>query len=693
MMDRYRLDEKVLDDGAGETIHRGWDTKLARRVTIRQMSGEQSAVAEREARILGGLAHPVMLELFELVTEADPPFMVFGALDGVDLRSWVERNGAAKWGDVQGWLGSILDALVLAHSHGFVHHDLRPEVVFVDTGLGTTQLLGFGRTRVIGGSSSTVRDRMTPPEFWAPELFAADEIDLRSDLYGAGAVAYFALTGRAPVELDPSAGMAAGLQRLLHDEIRPPSDFVRSIPEELDVLVMRALERDPAARFQSAHDMRAAVDELSGVTLPIAKTFEPVPLSVGEVVDGRYEIKARLGSGGMSRVFLARDVESERSVALKSLRSTLATSHEALVREAEALGKVLHLNVVDVFGVGSFRGAPYLVLEHLPGQTVSDELRRHRGELPRWFALATLNQIGRGLTAVHEAGLVHGDVKPGNVIVGPGGRVSLVDFGLVRDPRTYRADRVAGTPAYLAPERLRGEIDTQLAHRIDVYALAVMAYEMLVGRRPFRESTAEQLMAAQLWSEPPPPSKQRPGLEWADDIILAGLNKDPRDRTASAEDFVRDLLEAALDAEPERRFRLLLADDEDAFAEFAHAALEANLPGLEWTRAADGAEACSLIENDTFDAVLIDLDMPVMNGFELAAHVRASMSAPPPTACMTAVGDKPDLQLLAALGIRGFLTKPVHPEEMACLVMRLLEIGDAQPVVNELSAGRGGVGA
>lgn len=633
---------------------------------------------EREARILGGLAHPVLTELYELALDGEPAYMVFGALEGLALSTWVEKHGGAKWGTAQEWLSAILDALALAHARGFVHHDLRPEVVFVDPEHGRTQLLGFGRTRVIGGASSTLRERATPPVYWAPELFVTNEVDPRSDLYGAAAVTYYALTAHAPIEIEPRAGMATALQRILANEIRPPSTWVSSIPRELDALLLRALAHDPNDRFQSAREMLEAVHTVCDATLPVEVHEDAVPIRLGDLVDARYKIRSRLGSGGTSRVFLAHDLETDRPVALKSLKSALLASQDVLVREAEALGRVSHINVVGVYGVGSFRGAPYMILEHLPGRSMRDEIRHFEGRLPKWFALAALNQVGRGLTAVHRAGLVHGDVKPANILVGPGDRVSLVDFGLVRDPEALHPHRVAGTPAYLAPERLRGEIDVDLAHRIDVYALGVMAYEMLVGKRPFRDSTSEQLMAAQLWTDPPLPSSQDSSLSWADAPIMAGLAKSPSHRTPSAEELVRELLHAALDASPERPFRVLIADDEDGFAELVQVSIEGLLPGARCSRAADGAEAYETIEREPFDVVLLDLDMPSMNGLEVVAQVRASMSSPPPIACMTAVGDKPDLQLLAALGVGGFLTKPVQPEEIACLVMRLLEIGDTR---------------
>lgn len=599
--------------------------------------------------------------------------MIFGPIAGVSLRAWVRAHGAARWQVVQQWMTAIVRCLGLAHARGFAHHDLRPDVVFVEPSLGVTQLLGFGRSQVIGGDPSTIQEAGTPPAFWAPELFMSDEVDLRSDLFGAAALGYFALTGKPPIQVNPRDGMAANLDVLMSCAIEPIHTLVRDINPQFAEVVMRALAREPSDRFQSAGSMLAALEGLGGVTLPISRDVDAPKLSIGEVIDGRYKIRARLGSGGMSRVFLAEDLSEGESVALKLLRSRLETSHGDVVREAKALSAVSHPNVVDVRAVGSFRSTPYLALEHIPGRSVSEAIQRWSGRLPTWLACSIVDQVGRGLSAVHAADLVHGDIKPSNVIVGGTGLATIVDFGLVRTPSGFTEGRFAATPAYVAPERVRSEIEPELAARMDVYSLGVMAYELLTGVRPFRQATPDELMAAHVWSAPTPPSTHDRSLQWADAVILRALAKDPRSRTVSARAFAKQLIDAALNSVKDRAAWVLVATEDENAAVQTLEAVRDLLPSAQIVRVRDGVDACQFLSEHPWDAVFLDLHLPRMNGFEVAAHARATLREPPSFGGFSRRDTKPDLQLLSSVGFRAFAQMPVETPRIGVMLMRLLE--------------------
>jgi eukaryotic-like serine/threonine-protein kinase len=208
----------------------------------------------------------------------------------------------------------------------------------------------------------------------------------------------------------------------------------------------------------------------------------------------RYRLERRLGGGGMATVHLARDVELDRPVAVKLLAEHLADDaevRERFVREARIAARLSHPNVVAVYDAGEEDGTPYIVMECVEGETLADLLRRE-GRLDPDDAVALALQACAGLAHAHEAGLVHRDVKPGNLLLRRDGMLKVADFGIARAAESTRltfAGTILGTAAYLAPEQATGEEVTAAA---DVYSLGAVLYECLAGRPPRRvESLAD----------------------------------------------------------------------------------------------------------------------------------------------------------------------------------------------------------
>jgi serine/threonine protein kinase len=217
-------------------------------------------------------------------------------------------------------------------------------------------------------------------------------------------------------------------------------------------------------------------------------------LTLLTLANGRYRVEGVLGSGGMATVHLAHDEELGRPVAIKLLADNLgdhAAFRARFVREARLAARLAHPNVVAVFDVGEEEGRPYIVMEHVDGETLADLLRR-RGPLPPQEAVTLVLQAAAGLAHAHEAGLVHRDVKPQNLLLSSDGAVKVADFGIARAAELSRLTEhgtVLGTAAYLAPEQAAGEETTSAT---DVYSLAAVLYELLTGRPPYVfESLAE----------------------------------------------------------------------------------------------------------------------------------------------------------------------------------------------------------
>ena len=270
---------------------------------------------------------------------------------------------------------------------------------------------------------------------------------------------------------------------------------------------------------------------------------------------GNYQVLDRLGAGGMGEVYRARDTRIGRTVALKVLIGEHAESSELRARfeiEARAIAMLSHPSICTLFDVGEDGGTHFLVMELLEGETLAKRLER--GALPVEPMLALGAEIAGALAAAHRRGVIHRDLKPGNVMLTKGG-VKLLDFGLARlhaashglDPSAAAtraepltaAGQVMGTFQYMSPEQVEGrEADA----RSDIFALGAVLYEMASGKRPFDAASRASIMAAVLQSEPPPVTTTVPGLPAQLDPLIRGcLAKDPDERWQSAADVAKQL--------------------------------------------------------------------------------------------------------------------------------------------------------
>jgi hypothetical protein len=268
---------------------------------------------------------------------------------------------------------------------------------------------------------------------------------------------------------------------------------------------------------------------------------------LGDVLADRYELGPVLGQGGMARVHQGLDRQLGRQVAIKVLAPPFDRDRdfvERFRREARAAAGLSHPNVVAVFDSGSDDGTHFIVTELVEGETLADRLRRD-GPMPPADAVAVAADIARALAAAHTRGLIHRDIKPGNVMLLPDGRVKVVDFGIARaagsDTLTHTGV-VLGSTAYLSPEQAGGQ---PIDERADLYSLGCVLYEMLTGHVPFRADTPIATMYRHVNEDAPPPSTIAPVQPELEDVVLRCLEKDPKRRFASAAE-----LEAALLAVP-----------------------------------------------------------------------------------------------------------------------------------------------
>jgi serine/threonine protein kinase len=272
---------------------------------------------------------------------------------------------------------------------------------------------------------------------------------------------------------------------------------------------------------------------------------DPAP---GDVV-GAYTIEDQLGEGGMGRVFKALGPDG-RPVALKMVKSEMAGDAIFLKRfrrEAEVAQRIQHPNVVSVIETGDYDGVPWAAQRFIAGGSLEDRLAKSGTlDLPQVVALS--KQVAAGLDVLHENGLIHRDLKPGNILVDEGGTPYIADFGLAKDHQhegtvLTRPGQALGSMDYMAPEQIRGE---EVGAATDVYALACMLVELLTGQPPFADKVGMRIMWAHLQDPPPHPSDLKPEVPRpVGDAILKGLEKEPSDRPQSAGELMRLVEEAA----------------------------------------------------------------------------------------------------------------------------------------------------
>jgi Tfp pilus assembly protein PilF len=296
---------------------------------------------------------------------------------------------------------------------------------------------------------------------------------------------------------------------------------------------------------------------------PIIATIEQNPIDLvalqTELV-GRYTIERELGCGGMATVYLAHDERHRRRVALKVVHSTPAhlagSSAARFRREIEIAARLTHPHILPLHDSGAAVEGLYYVMPFVPGENLREHIARS-GPLSLQYALRLLRDVARALAYAHREGIVHRDIKPGNILLNQDGDALVADFGIASGlaaarieyvPEHDGADLALGTPAYSALEQLRGDSDTD--QRADLYSFGVMAYEMLCGARPFAGRSTQELLAVQQTEAPESLATRRPDLPPAlAALVQRLLSQDPADRPQDAGEVLRSLEAVSIDTE------------------------------------------------------------------------------------------------------------------------------------------------
>ena len=555
---------------------------------------------EDEAKVVVRLDHGNLVQVFEVGDVEGQMYMAMEFVEGRDLRAvWnrcVEKRVAFPLDVVVQITKDALRGLSYAHEYGgldLVHRDVSPPNLLVSFA-GQTKVVDFGL------ALSNLKMQKTAPglvfgkvSYMAPEQARGDKVDSRADLYALGIIVWELLTGR---RLFPSSDNQAEdlVARSRGPVVEAPSQACSRVPKELDAVVLKALAPRPEDRFATARDMLRSLAEVQAALWPDLDTDRVATFmrllygdrieaertqahelvvrsrSLGDGEDGgrvkvtvsgseaapllggRYRLGRMLGEGAMGQVFEAEHVDIGRRVAIKVLHRAYAKTEAAVERfrrEARAATRIHHRAIVEVLDFGTTDdGRCYYVMELLSGSCLADIID-DEGPLDLSRALGLGLQMCSALEAAHAAGVVHRDLKPGNIVVTHDDEgnevVKILDFGIAKwvdAPLGAQAKLTfgsVGTPKYMAPEQATGQ---PVDRRSDIYAIAVILYEMLTKKTPFGEGLPQELLARKLQKPPLDITQFRPDLpQGLAASIMAALEKDPDRRPATAAEFAAKL--------------------------------------------------------------------------------------------------------------------------------------------------------
>jgi serine/threonine protein kinase len=562
----------------------------------------------REAEAMARLEHPHIVPVYAAGEEKPYHFFAMRLISGGSLRQAMQRGIRRR--DALRWMYEICEALAYAHAHAVVHRDLKPSNVLIQDGAAV--LVDFGLARLKDLSTITQSGAVLgTPLYMSPEQTMGEEAAAPSDVFSLGVMLFELLLGQHPFSPQVPRGTtriearAALFDLIRRSEFSLPTVMDPTFPPALEPILMKALHPDPAVRYV---DAGAMLEQLRPVLQSFPETEMLVQIDLPELMSpqqsesteatpaavrassgahapdgpptsqfGRYQIRREIGHGGQGVVYQAYDPVVDRDIALKVLQ---VNAHDAehmrtlLEHEARVTGRLSHPNIIQVYDYGMELEQPYLTMQYIAGPSLDGLLAEER-PLPLPFVMHVIQQSAEALNFAHRSGVIHLDVKPGNLLIGASSRtlgprqtqrygelpfphVYLSDFTMAairRDrPTQLRASvavgsehirprmmegATAGTIPYAAPEQLSNDMAHCIGPACDLFSLGVVFHEMLTGVRLFQ---AEQLSITQMLvlrgHVAPPSARVRSLPPEVDELCMRMLARRVEDRLASAETVV-----------------------------------------------------------------------------------------------------------------------------------------------------------
>jgi serine/threonine protein kinase len=552
--------EDVLTYGVRDVVYRARQAHLNRIVALKVIAApvESDPAAldrlRREAETVARLDHPNIVRIYSSGELLGRTYLAFEYVAGGSLiERFVDRPLPPR--EAARLVRQLAEAMHYAHGRGVLHCALKPSNVLL-TPEGLPKITNFGLSVLLEQPAAERRLAFRRlPSYMAPELMDgwAGEVGPAADVYALGAILYKLLTGGPPFLAETVAETVAQVRS---QEAPVPSSAQEDVPELLDRVCRKCLAKGPSERYGSAGELAEELAFfLAGAPRVAVGSGTELPHVHG------YEVLRQLSQGNMSVVFEARELSSDRRVAVKILRREFRYGKPLLARLREVaveVSRLRHPNIVEVYECREHDGLPCFILELLPGGSLDQRSSR---QMPIEAAASTVRALACALEAAHRQQVLHGNLKPSKVLLAADGTPKISGFIISEQQRellreeqanmTLAAPAVMGTPRYMAPEQLAGNT-AAIGPATDVYALGLILYELLTGWLPFRAATLWEMLAQVRHEPAQPPSKVRGDVpEELDSICLRCLAKKPEQRYPSALALAEEL-ERFLAGEPLR---------------------------------------------------------------------------------------------------------------------------------------------
>ena len=516
---RFKIIEELSTDKTILT-YKALDTKNNRPMIIRKIPSAELGSGKQYIDATMKLSHKNIAHIYETLQDETYTYVCMEYLDGEPLRKSIER-GFPEFSAVKDIAEQICHALLVAHTKNIIHKNLCPENIFI-TKDNLVKILNFDTPLYL-------IPHITPDyliNYKAPEQMEGYALDARADIYSLGEILYEMIYNKYPtLPIDTENS----------DQYFPVTKWNSPIPEFFKSIIIKCLMQDRKYRYNK-------IDE-------ILEDLSLEEISPGMTLGGRYEILQELGSGGMGKIYKARDRDLEEVVALKILKSDYAQDPAAqnrFKREIKLSRKISHPCVVKVYDIGFFKGHRYVSMEYIDGTSL-DKMIEHEGFLPLPTALKIGLQICSATAAAHLLNIIHRDLKPANIMIKGDDTVKILDFGIAKavgSGEITTAGQIVGSPKYMAPEQIQeAEIDA----RTDIYLIGIIFYTMLTGKEPFTGTDAKSVLMKQLYEQPAPPSSLNPSIPpFMDELILIMLKKAKEERPESV-DYIATKIKGLID--------------------------------------------------------------------------------------------------------------------------------------------------
>ncbi|MDQ3081354.1 MAG: serine/threonine protein kinase [Gemmatimonadota bacterium] len=566
---RYRV-ERELGRGVAAVVYLCTDKRDGGLVAAKVLRPEyaRALAAERfvrEVEFISNFDHPCIPKVIDSGVTAGVPFYVMTYVEGEALSSRLDRERPLPIAEAVRIAREVMRPMGYAHNRAIVHRDIKPENIIVSAA--GVYVLDFGIARALAGAGG---ERLTKtgltvgtPAYMSPEqALGTRDLDQRSDIYSLGCVLYEMLAGALPFAAStPEALLArrfAGPPRPLR-EIRP------EIPPALERAISKAMQQAPADRWPNTVEFSDALRESIAVAIPEPSAISEPAGAIAFVprnemletlrssFGGTYEVEDEMKGGGMSRLFVATDIELRRRVVIKILPPEL-TSPMMLARfkrESKITARLHHPHILPIISAGVRDGMAHYIMPFFEGESLRARLRRE-GRLSIAEGVQLLREITDALSCAHAEGVVHRDIKPENILI-LGGHAVLADFGIASalgGSSNETGDRLTGTGVslgtvgYMSPEQALGEKNVD--SRADIYSIGVIGFEIFAGCTPFTGETDHAILVAHLTRDPEPLERYRADAPVGVGLaIRKALQKDPASRFQTASEF-REALDRSI---------------------------------------------------------------------------------------------------------------------------------------------------